>query len=69
MDRNILNFKNKIPMQLPDDLLVLANTYFLSNLNYVAISRQEHLAKMMENWPLLAELAQIYSKESNQSKI
>ncbi len=67
MDGKALNFKYKIPIKLPDDLLVLANTYSLSNLNYVAISRQEYLVKMMENWPLLTELAQVYSKESNQS--
>lgn len=66
MDSNIVNFNNKAPPKLPDDLMVLAQTYALSNLKYIAITQQEHLVKIMNSWPLLAELAQVYSESGVQ---
>jgi hypothetical protein len=43
---------------MQDDLLALSLAFSLPELNYVDILRQERLAKMMDRWPLLAELAQ-----------
>lgn len=41
-----------------DDLQSLSQTFALPPLNYIDISSQERLTQMMNNWPLLAELAQ-----------
>lgn len=44
--------------QMQDDLVTLTLAFSLPELNYIDILRQERLAKMMDRWPLLAELAQ-----------
>jgi hypothetical protein len=49
--------REKTPVELQDDLQALSHAFSLPKLNYIDISRQERLAKMMVRWPLLAELA------------
>ncbi|CEG58691.1 cellulose biosynthesis protein BcsR [Legionella fallonii] len=65
MDNRALSFNKKTATKLPEDLYVLANTYSLSKLNYIDIAQQEHFVKMMKDWPLLAELAQLTSPNTN----
>ncbi len=59
MDKKILSIDRTMPLKTAEDILALSRAYSLSKLSYINISQLEHLAHMMEHWPLLAELAQL----------
>ncbi|BCA96670.1 hypothetical protein TUM19329_30310 [Legionella antarctica] len=63
MDKKIRNINRTMPMKTAEDLLALSHAYSLSKLSYINISQLEHLAHMMEHWPLLSELAQLTPNE------
>lgn len=57
-NEQLLQFQAKTSLEKMDDLHVLTHAFSLPELNYIDISRQERLIKMLARWPLLAELAQ-----------
>lgn len=57
-NEQLLHFQAKTSLEKMDDLHVLTRAFSLPELNYMNISRQERLIKMMACWPLLSELAQ-----------
>ena len=57
-NEQLLHFQTKTSLEKMDDLQVLTRAFSLPELNYIDISRQERLIKMLARWPLLAELAE-----------
>ncbi|OMQ20549.1 cellulose biosynthesis protein BcsR [Serratia oryzae] len=54
---DLSHFRTVERAEMQDDLVALTLAFSLPELNYIDILRQERLAKMMDRWPLLAELA------------
>ena len=44
---------------LQNDIAALSNAFAIPKINYVDISRQEHMNEVIRRWPLLAELTQL----------
>jgi hypothetical protein len=47
-----------------DDLLVLSHIFSLPELHYIDIATQQKIPQILQRWPLLAELAHLYTPKS-----
>lgn len=63
MKNNFQVTDNTPPLHKAEDINVLFEAYSLSEFNYVNISKEEQMGKIMMRYPLFSELAQLTTNE------